>query len=81
MIDASDKRLLAWLTTLPPRQELVVRMALNGRAKNKEPDWDRRVAALVRECKIDSAAKMARLLTEVCKQGKVIAVQGAADGQ
>jgi hypothetical protein len=33
MIDASDPRLLAWLKTLPPRQELVVRMALNGSAK------------------------------------------------
>jgi hypothetical protein len=35
MIDASDKRLLAWLAELPPRQELVVRMALNGRSKNQ----------------------------------------------
>jgi hypothetical protein len=40
MIDASDKRLLAWLAELPSRQELVVRMALNGRSKNQGRDWD-----------------------------------------
>jgi len=27
LIDASDKRLMAWLATLPPRDELIVRMA------------------------------------------------------
>jgi len=37
LIDASDERLLAWLAELPPRQELVVRMALNGRGKNHGP--------------------------------------------
>ncbi len=39
MIDAGDGRFRAWLGTLPPRQELVVRMALKARAKNLGPDW------------------------------------------
>jgi hypothetical protein len=42
-IDVSDKRLVAWLAELPPRQELVVRMALNGKAKSLVPNWDRRL--------------------------------------
>lgn len=45
MIDASDERLLAWLAELPPRQELVLRMALNGVSKNQGPDWDRASSA------------------------------------
>jgi hypothetical protein len=47
-----------------PRQELVVRMALNGRAKNQGPDWDRRVRALMAELKINTTAKMAKLWRE-----------------
>jgi hypothetical protein len=81
MIDASDKRLLAWLAELPPRQELVVRMALNGRSKNQGPDWDTRVAALKAELKINTTAKMAKLLTEVRRQGKVIEAWTEEDGR
>lgn len=72
MIDASDKRLLAWLAELPPRHELVVRMALNGRSKNQGQHWDRRVDELKRLCKIDATGKVAKLLTEVFRQGRVI---------
>jgi hypothetical protein len=72
MIDASDKRLLAWLAKLPPRQELMVRMALNGRSKNQGRDWDVRVSALMRELNVDTTGKMTKLLREVRKQGKVI---------
>jgi len=72
LINASDKRLLAWLAELPPREELVVRMALNGHSKNQGPNWDRRVKALMRECNVNTTAKMARLLIDVRKQGKVI---------
>ncbi len=80
MIDASDKRLLAWLAELPLRQELVLRMALNARAKNLGPDWDCRVTALMKACKINTTAKMAKLLTEVRRQGKVIEAWAAGDG-
>jgi len=72
MIDASDKRLLAWLSRLPPRQELVMRMALNGRSKNQGPHWDGRVAALTNELKIHTTAKMAKLLADVREQDRVI---------
>jgi hypothetical protein len=73
LIDASDGRLRTRLSELPPRQELVVRIALNGRAKNQGPDWGRRVAALMRVCKIDTTGVMARLLVPVRNQGEVIA--------
>jgi len=33
----------------PPRQELVVPMALNGRSKNQGPHWHRRVAELTND--------------------------------
>ena len=33
----------------------------------------------MRECKVDSTAKIARLLTDVRKQGKVIEVLAAGD--
>lgn len=35
-----------------------MRMALNARAKNLGPDWDRRVSVLLNQCKIDSTAKI-----------------------
>ncbi len=44
-------------------------MALNGRAKNLGPDWDRRITALMKECTIDNTAKIAKLLIEVHRQG------------
>ena len=46
-------------------------MPMNGRARNHAADWDSRVAWLMAACKIDTTAKMARLPTEVGKQGKV----------
>jgi hypothetical protein len=36
-INVSDPHRLAMLAKLPPRQELVVGMALNGRSKNQGP--------------------------------------------
>jgi len=80
LIDASDKRLDAWLTQLPPRHELVMRMALNGSREEPWRDWDRRVGALMRVCKIDTTAKMAKLLTDVRKRGEVIEAWMAGDG-
>jgi hypothetical protein len=44
-------------------------MALNAHAKDREPYWQGHVDALMRECKIDSTAKMAKLLTDVRWQG------------
>jgi hypothetical protein len=38
MIHASDERFVAWLSELPPRQVLVVRLALNGRWREVAPD-------------------------------------------
>ncbi len=67
MGDVGDQRLRAWFAE-PPPQELVLRTALNARAKNLGADWDRRVTVLMRECKIDSAAKIAKPLTAVRKQ-------------
>ncbi len=81
MIDASDKRLVAWLAELLHRHELIVRLALNARAKNLGPHWDWRVDALKRLCRIDGTAKMAKLPTEVCRQGKVIEERAAGDDQ
>ena len=80
-IDASDKRLIAWLAELPPRQELIVRMALNGRSKNQGPRWDGRVAELTNELKIHTTARMAKLLTEVREQGRVIDAWAAGDAR
>jgi hypothetical protein len=37
MIDATAKRLVVWRPEVPPRPELIVRMALNGRLKNLGP--------------------------------------------
>jgi hypothetical protein len=79
MIDASNKRLVAWLKDLPPRQELVVRMALNGRAKNRGREWERRVDAPMKECRIDSTAKMARPLTDGRKEAEVIEAWAVGD--
>jgi len=56
-------------------------MALNGRAKNRGREWDRRVDAMIRACKINSTAKMTKPLTEVRKQGKVSKAWAAGDGQ
>jgi hypothetical protein len=78
MIDASDMRLLAWLAELPPRQELVVRMALNGRSKNQGHDWDARVSALMTELKINTTAKMAKLLREGREAGTAVEASAAA---
>jgi hypothetical protein len=64
-------RLLDWLAELPPRQALMVPMALDGRARNQVLDWDRHVLALIQTCKINSIAKMELLLTEMSKQGKI----------
>jgi hypothetical protein len=57
---------------------MVVRMALNGRAKNQGPNWGRQV---MKECRIDSTAKMAKLLTDVRKHGDVIDAWAAGDGR
>jgi hypothetical protein len=65
------------------------RRAFGGRDERARPrsanpypggrDWDRRVDTLMRECKIDCTANMARLLTDVRKQGKII--EAWADGE
>jgi hypothetical protein len=68
MIDASDQRLLDWIVTLPPRQELIVRTALRGHAKNVGRDWDTRIDMLMAQLKIDTTAKIAELLRDVQKQ-------------
>ena len=47
MIDASDKQLLDWIASLPPRYELVVRMAIRYQAKNLGPAWAPRIDALM----------------------------------
>jgi hypothetical protein len=47
--------------------------------EEKGRHWDRRVDELMKVCKIDRTAKMARLLTEVRKQGEVI--EAWADGE
>lgn len=80
MIDASDKRSLAWLAALPPRKELIVRLALNDRGKDLGPQWGQRVDAQVKACTIDSTGKMVRLLTEVRKQRDVIGAWAPGDG-
>jgi hypothetical protein len=77
MIDASDEHLVACVAELTPRHELIVGMALNGCAKNLARHRQQRIDALMRLC--DSTAKMAKLLTEVRKQGKVIEAWAADD--
>jgi hypothetical protein len=63
LVDASEPRLLAGLTELPPRQELAVRMTLNGRSENQGRNWIV-VKALMKELKINNTAQMAKRLTE-----------------
>ncbi len=72
MIDASDKRLTAWIASLPPRQELVVRMALRDRAINCGPHWAPRIDVLMDQLRINSEAKLAKLLREVRNADAVI---------
>jgi hypothetical protein len=67
MIDAADQRLLDWIATLPLPQEIIVRMALRGHAKNLGRDWDTRIDMLMAQLKIDTTAKMAELLRELQK--------------
>lgn len=81
LIDASDPRLRASLTKLPPRQQPVAHIALSGRVKNAKPNWDCRVDALMADLQIDSTAEMAKLLTEVRKACDVVEQWAAGNGQ
>jgi len=57
-----------------------VRTALNSCPKNQGPHLDWRVGALIARVQgRDSTAKIARLLTDARKQGKVIEVLAAGD--
>jgi hypothetical protein len=76
----ATRALLAWLAELPPRQELVIRMALNSRSKNQGRDWDARVATLMKELKITTTAKMAKVLREVRAAGKTVETWAAGNG-
>jgi hypothetical protein len=55
-----------------PRQELVARMALNGRSKNRGRYWDARVKALLAELNVNTTAKMTKPVREVHRAGKVV---------
>jgi hypothetical protein len=68
LIDAPDPRLRAWLAEMPPRQKMVVRMALSASARTLGAAYRCADAA----CKIHSTTKMVKLLTEVRKQVKAI---------
>jgi hypothetical protein len=59
--DSADKRLLRWLASLTPREELVVRMALRGRYRISDRAWSARVDAPMKEAKINTTARMAKL--------------------
>lgn len=72
MIDATDKRVRAWLAGLPPRQELVVRIALRTRARNISRAWEKRIDTLETQLRIDTTAKMIALETEVRRADKII---------
>jgi hypothetical protein len=69
MIDASDPRLRERLKRLP-HQELVVRMALRGRAKNLGRYWDTRMDTLTAEWprgRADDGRDRTRHFTPDCK--------------
>ncbi len=72
MIDADDKRLRAWIAGLPPRQELVVRIALRDRAKNLGRGWEKRIDVLETELRIDTTAKRVALMGDVRKANRLI---------
>ena len=63
--DPRDQRLLHWLARLSPREELVVRMALRARHQIGDRVWNDRIDVLLKVAKIDTAAKMAKLLRDV----------------
>ena len=64
---------------LPPRQELIVRKALNARPKKLETDTSPCIEASMRVYKIDSTAKTPRWLSEVHKEGRVTEALAASD--
>jgi hypothetical protein len=72
VIDANDKRLRAWVASLPARKELAVRIALRDRAKNLGRGWERRIDELEAQLKIDTTAKRVTLETEAHKAKKLI---------
>ncbi len=72
VIDPNDKRLRAWIAGLPPRQELVVRMAMRDRAKNLSRGWEKRIDTLETQLKIDTTAKRVALMGEIRKANRLI---------
>lgn len=72
VIDPNDKGLRAWITSLPPRQELVVRMAMRDRAKNLGRSWEKRIDALETQLKIDTTAKRVALMGEIRNANRLI---------
>ena len=60
LTDAGDERLAAGLATRSLRDELVVRMALNGRTGNQGREWDKRVKALIVACRLTRCGWLAR---------------------
>jgi hypothetical protein len=64
-LDPDNKRLQKFLAGLTPHHELVVRIAMRGRYNNLGQGWYARIDELETRLKINTTAKMAKLMREV----------------
>jgi hypothetical protein len=68
-----DRRIEKWLTSLNPREELVARMIKRGVTRSSTDKA--RIDELIELARINTTAKMARLMTDVRRAAETLEAQ------